>query len=77
MGVSLAVHLSEHGLSVMNEPGPHRVSAFLVCAWLVLTLAALAAPLVFSLGAHTSHALCSAFSSIYTESCVARSETKR
>ena len=64
----------------MNEPAPRRVSAYLVCPWLVVTLvtlAALAVPLVFSLGAHTSHALCSAFGSIYTESCIAGSETKR
>jgi hypothetical protein len=77
MGVSLAVHLSEHGLSVMDEPAPRRVSAVLVWAWLVVTLAALAVPLVLSLGPHTSHALCSAFGSIYTESCIARSEAKR
>jgi hypothetical protein len=61
----------------MQEPARYRVSALLVLAWLVVMLAALAVPLIFDLGAHTRHALCSAFGSIYSENCIARNEAQR
>lgn len=61
----------------MNEPARDRIAAWLPWTGLVLMIAVLSVPLVRHPGPHTSHALCGAFGSIYSENCIAPDAKKR